>query len=94
MGTYDTTIQIDDLACKSTVLDCFDTSGAYALVIGDKEDYNMGPFDDMFDANGDGSLDAFERANQMDFLDYMSGDGLYKDSSSIDDFDSDFGDDW
>ena len=58
----------------------------------------MGPFDDMFDTNGDGSLDAFERANQMDFLDYMSGDGLYKDSSSIDDFDddfdSDFGDDW
>ena len=28
----------------------------------------MGPFDRMFDRNGDGELDAFERASQMDFI--------------------------
>jgi len=55
----------------------------------------MGPFDRMFDRNGDGNLDGFERAMQMDFIDRMNHEGLYADNSSddfyddIDDFDSD-----
>ena len=51
----------------------------------------------MFDINGDGTLDGFERAMQMDFIDYFIHDGIYKESLSddnldIEDFDSDFGD--
>lgn len=51
----------------------------------------------MFDINGDGNLDGFERTMQMDFIDYFNHDGIYKESLSddnldIDDFDSDFGD--
>ena len=49
----------------------------------------MGPFDRMFDRNGDGNLDSFERAMQMDFIDYINHDGIYKESPSYDDFDSD-----
>ena len=47
----------------------------------------MGPFDRMFDRNGDGNLDGFERAMQMDFIDHVNGEGIYKDSSSYDDYD-------
>ena len=56
----------------------------------------MGPLDRLFDRNGDGSLDAFERAQQMDFFDYMNKDGLYKESSSSydSDFDNDFDSDF
>jgi hypothetical protein len=44
----------------------------------------MGPFDRMFDRDGDGELDAFERASQMDFIDYMNGYGIYKEDDSDD----------
>ena len=47
----------------------------------------MGPFDRMFDRNGDGSLDSFERAMEMDFIDYVNRDGFYEEKSSHDDFD-------
>lgn len=49
----------------------------------------MGPLDRLFDRNGDGSLDPFERAQQMDFFDYMSKDGLYKEGDDVDDMDFD-----
>ena len=61
----------------------------------EQEDLYMGPFDRMFDRNGDGHLDAFERAMQMDFIDYVNNDGIYKDNTStdsFDDFDSDYDD--
>ena len=36
----------------------------------------------MFDINGDGNLDGFERAMQMDFIDYFNHDGIFKESLS------------
>ena len=47
----------------------------------------MGPFDRLFDRNGDGSLDGFERAMEMDFIDYVNGEGFYEEKSSYDDLD-------
>ena len=59
----------------------------------------MGPLDRMFDRDGDGKLDPFERAQQMDFIDYMNHDGIYagkrdfNDDIFDDDLDSDFDND-
>ena len=38
-------------------------------------------YDDLFDSNNDGQLDAGEMSNYMDFQDYMNHDGIYKESS-------------
>lgn len=46
-------------------------------------------YDDFFDTNNDGHLDAGEMSNYMDFVDYMNHDGIYKDSSDYDNYDVD-----
>lgn len=50
-------------------------------------------YDDLFDSNNDGQLDAGEMSNYMDFQDYMNHDGIYKESSDYggsDEYDESF----
>ena len=48
-------------------------------------------YDDFFDTDHDGHLDAGEMAGYMDFVDYMNHDGVYSDGSGYDGDDEDSG---
>ena len=48
-------------------------------------------YDDFFDTDHDGHLDAGEMAGYMDFVDYMNHDGVYSDGSGYNEYDVDSG---
>ena len=59
-----------------------------------KEGCDMNSFDEMFDFNHDGRLDAIERAGQMSFLEMAMGiDGMDSDDTDFE-MDDDNYDEW
>ncbi|MCR4657803.1 MAG: hypothetical protein K5770_16500 [Lachnospiraceae bacterium] len=53
----------------------------------------MGPYNRLFDRDGDGTLDFHEDYARMDFEDYVNKRGIYAEEESDDDDDDLWGDD-